>query len=159
MNIFIIAVGKLKENYLKEGVNEYLKRLSRYCKIEVIELPDESMSDNPDQNEAEAIKRKEGERIKKHIKIGSYNIALCIDGNALSSEEFADKINHLVINGISNITFIIGGSLGLSDDVIKSCDYSLSFSKMTFPHQLMRLILLEQVYRSFKIINNEPYHR
>mgnify|MGYP000975249175 CR=1 FL=1 len=159
MNISIIAVGKLKERFFKEGVDEYLKRLGRFCKIEIVEIPDEKIYDNPNSSEIEIVKQKEGEGIKKHLKPNVYKIALCIEGEMLSSEGLSSKINHLMVNGTSSIEFVIGGSLGLSPEVIKSCDFKLSFSKMTFPHQLMRLILLEQIYRSFKIINNETYHK
>lgn len=159
MNITIIAVGKIKEKYLKEGLSEYLKRLNRFCRVEIIEVPDERIADNPGPNEIEIVKKKEGEGIKKHIKPGVFNIALCIEGDMLSSEELSLKIKNLAVGGVSSIAFIIGGSLGLSADVVKACDFKLSFSKMTFPHQLMRLILLEQIYRSFKIMNNEPYHK
>ncbi|HBM74061.1 MAG TPA: 23S rRNA (pseudouridine(1915)-N(3))-methyltransferase RlmH [Clostridiaceae bacterium] len=159
MNINIIAVGKLKEKYFKEGASEYLKRLSRFCKIEIIEVHDEKIPDNPNSTEIEMVKQKEGEQIKKHLKIDAYKIALCIEGEMMSSEKLSSKINSLMINGISNIVFVIGGSVGLSSEVVRDCDFQLSFSKMTFPHQLMRLILLEQIYRSFKIINNETYHK
>jgi 23S rRNA (pseudouridine1915-N3)-methyltransferase len=159
LNISVIAVGKLKEKFFKEGVSEYLKRLSRFCKIEIIEVHDEKIPDNPSRNEIEMVKQKEGEEIKKHLKIGAYKIALCIEGEMMSSEKLSSKINSLMINGISNIVFIIGGSVGLSSEIIRDCDFQLSFSRMTFPHQLMRLILLEQIYRSFKIINNETYHK
>jgi 23S rRNA (pseudouridine1915-N3)-methyltransferase len=159
LNINIIAVGKLKEKYFKEGASEYLKRLSRFCKIEIIEVHDEKIPDNPNSTEIEMVKQKEGEQIKKHLKIDAYKIALCIEGEMMSSEKLSSKINSLMINGISNIVFVIGGSVGLSSEVVRDCDFQLSFSKMTFPHQLMRLILLEQIYRSFKIINNETYHK
>lgn len=155
----VIAIGKLKEDYLKEGVNEYIKRLSRYCKIDIKEIPDEKIPDNVSLREAEIIKRNEGEGIRKYLKEGMYKIALCIDGKMLSSEELSGTIDSLCLQGISNIMFIIGGSLGLSDEIVRVCDMKLSFSRMTFPHQLMRLILLEQIYRSFKIIHNETYHK
>ena len=159
MNITIISVGKLKEKYLKLAIDEYAKRLGRYCKLDIIELDDEKAPENLSDKEMEMIKDKEGKKILAKIKDTSYVIALAIDGKSLSSEELADTINKLGIRGISNITFVIGGSLGLSDEVLSRADYKLSFSKMTFPHQLMRLILLEQIYRSYRINNGEPYHK
>lgn len=159
MKITLICVGKLKEKYLAQGVEEYTKRLSRYCSLEVVELPDEKTPDNASAAVEDMIKRKEGERILKVLKEDSFCIALAIDGTMLSSEELADKINNLGITGTSHISFIIGGSLGLSEEVLKKADYRLSFSKMTFPHQLMRMILLEQIYRGYRIINHQPYHK
>ncbi|MDU2688875.1 23S rRNA (pseudouridine(1915)-N(3))-methyltransferase RlmH [Paeniclostridium sordellii] len=159
MNITIISVGKLKEKYLKLGIEEFRKRLSKYCKLDIIELDDEKCPENLSDKDMEIVKNKEGQKILSRIKNNSYVIALAIDGKNLSSEELADTISKLAVRGISHITFIIGGSLGLADEVLKRADYKLSFSKMTFPHQLMKLILLEQVYRSFRINNNEPYHK
>lgn len=159
MNISVISVGKLKEKYLKLGIEEFSKRLSKYCKLDLIELEDEKCPENLSEKDMEIVKNKEGQRILSKIKNNSYVIALAIDGKNLSSEELADTISKLAVRGNSHITFIIGGSLGLSDEVLKRADYKLSFSKMTFPHQLMKLILLEQVYRSFRINNNEPYHK
>ena len=159
MRINIVCVGKIKEKYLKLGIDEFKKRLSKYCKLEIIELDDEKAPENLSDKEMEMIKDKEGKKILAKIKDNSYVIALAIDGKNLSSEELADTINKLGIRGVSNITFVIGGSLGLSDEVLSRADYKLSFSKMTFPHQLMRVILLEQVYRSYRIINGEPYHK
>lgn len=159
MNITIISVGKLKEKYLKLGIEEFSKRLSKYCKLDMIELDDEKCPENLSDKDMEIVKNKEGQKILSKIKNNSYVIALAIDGKNLSSEELADTISKLAVRGISHITFIIGGSLGLADGVLKRADYKLSFSKMTFPHQLMKLILLEQVYRSFRINNNEPYHK
>lgn len=159
MNITIISVGKLKERYLKEAVEEYSKRLSKYCKLDIIEVADEKAPENMSRAEEEAVKQKEGQAILKHIKNDTYAIALAIEGKMLSSEGFSEFINGLGIKGKSNIAFIIGGSLGLSDEVLRRADYKLSFSPMTFPHQLMRVILLEQIYRGFKIIRGEPYHR
>ncbi|MFR4767143.1 MAG: 23S rRNA (pseudouridine(1915)-N(3))-methyltransferase RlmH [Paraclostridium sordellii] len=158
MNITIISVGKLKEKYLKLGIEEFSKRLSKYCKLDMIELDDEKCPENLSDKDMEIVKNKEGQNIIKK-KNNSNVIALAIDGKNLSSEELADTISKLAVRGISHITFIIGGSLGLADEVLKRADYKLSFSKMTFPHQLMKLILLEQVYRSFRINNNEPYHK
>lgn len=159
MNITIISVGKLKEKYLKLGIEEFSKRLSKYCKLDMIELDDEKCPENLSDKDMEIVKNKEGQKILLKIKNNSYVIALAIDGKNLSSEALADTISKLTVRGISHITFIIGGSLGLADEVLKRADYKLSFSKMTFPHQLMKLILLEQVYRSFRINNNEPYHK
>jgi len=159
MKITLICVGKLKEKYLIQGVEEYAKRLGRYCSLEIIELADEKTPDNAPEAISAGIKKKEGDRILKAIKDDSYCIALAIDGSMLSSEELAGKLDKLAVSGVSHISFIIGGSLGLSDDVLKRADYKLSFSKMTFPHQLMRLIFLEQIYRAFRINNNEPYHK
>ena len=159
MRINIVCVGKIKEKYLKLGIDEFKKRLSKYCKLEIIELEDEKAPENLSDKEMLMIKEKEGKKILSKIKDNSYVIALAIDGKNLSSEELAETINKLGVRGISNITFVIGGSLGLSDEVLPRADYKLSFSKMTFPHQLMRLILLEQVYRAYRINNGEPYHK
>lgn len=159
MRINIVCVGKIKEKYLKLGIDEFKKRLSKYCKLEIIELEDEKAPENLSDKEMLIIKEKEGKKILSKIKDNSYVIALAIDGKNLSSEELAETINKLGVRGISNITFVIGGSLGLSDEVLSRADYKLSFSKMTFPHQLMRLILLEQVYRVYRINNGEPYHK
>ena len=159
MNINIVCVGKIKEKYLKLGIDEFKKRLSKYCKLDVIELDDEKAPENLSDKEMLMIKDKEGKKILSKVKANSYVIALAIDGKNLSSEELADTMSKLAVRGSSHITFIIGGSLGLSDDVLSRADYKLSFSKMTFPHQLMRLILLEQVYRAYRINNNEPYHK
>ena len=159
MNITVISVGKLKEKYLKLGIEEFSKRLSKYCKLELVELEDEKCPENLSPKDMLIVKDKEGNKILNKIKNNSYVIALSIDGKNLSSEELADTISKLAVRGNSHITFVIGGSLGLSDEVLKRADYKLSFSKMTFPHQLMKLILLEQVYRAFRINNNEPYHK
>lgn len=159
MRISIVCVGKIKEKYLKLGIDEFSKRLSKYCKLEVIELDDEKAPENLSDKEMIMIKDKEGKKILSKIKDNSYVISLAIDGKNLSSEELAETINNLGIRGTSHIVFVIGGSLGLSDEVLKRSNYKLSFSKMTFPHQLMRLILLEQVYRAYRINNGEPYHK
>lgn len=159
MNITIVCVGKLKEKYLKAAIDEYSKRLSRYCKLDIIELSDEKTPDNASEKEELMIKEKEGSNILKHIKDNMFVIALAIEGKMLSSEELADFIKEQGVRGNSNLTFVIGGSLGLSKEVLSRADYKLSFSKMTFPHQLMRVILLEQVYRGFRIIGGEPYHK
>jgi 23S rRNA (pseudouridine1915-N3)-methyltransferase len=159
MKITLICVGKLKEKYLTQGVGEYVKRLGRYCSLELIELADEKTPDNAGEAMEDIIKKKEGDRILKALKTDSYCIALAIEGDMLSSEELAGKIDALGVSGISHISFIIGGSLGLSGEVLKRADYKLSFSKLTFPHQLMRMILLEQIYRSYRINSNQPYHK
>jgi len=159
MNITIVSVGKLKEKYLKLGIDEYSKRLTRYAKLNIIEVPDEKAPENLSKAEEQMVKNKEGEGILKHIKEGTYVIALDLRGKMLSSEDLADKLQDLGLTGNSNIAFIIGGSLGLSEEVLKRADFKLCFSPMTFPHQLMKLILLEQIYRGFRIIKNEPYHK
>jgi len=158
MLVTIIAVGKIKEKYLVEGIKEYSKRLSKYTKLNIIEVPDEHAPENLSKKEMNIIKDKEGEKIESKIK-DSYVIALAIKGVMFSSEELANKIEDIKTYNSSQITFIIGGSLGLSNSVLKKADLIMSFSEMTFPHQLMRLILLEQVYRSFRINSNEPYHK
>lgn len=159
MNISIITIGKLKEKYLKQGIDEYLKRLSTYAKVDIIELPDEKAPENLSESEMEQVKLKEGERILAKISEDTHVIALAIEGKMKSSEELAKDIDQLATYGKSKVAFVIGGSLGLSKEVMKRANGTLSFSKMTFPHQLMRLILLEQVYRAFRINRNEPYHK
>ena len=159
MNITIITVGKLKEKYLKQGIEEYLKRLTAYAKVEIIELPDEKAPETLSDIEMIQIKDKEGERILSKINPDAHVIALAIEGKMKTSEELADTIDKLGTYGKTKITFVIGGSLGLSQQVMKRADEALSFSKMTFPHQLMRLILVEQIYRAYRIIRGEPYHK
>lgn len=159
MRIILITVGKIKEKYLRDAISEYGKRLSRYCKLEIVEVADEKTPDQASEAVDENIRAKEGERILKYIKDDMYVITLEIGGKMLSSEEFARKIETLGVQGKSSIAFVIGGSIGLGKEVLKRSDYALSFSKMTFPHQLMRVILLEQVYRAYRIINGEPYHK
>ncbi|WP_449621013.1 23S rRNA (pseudouridine(1915)-N(3))-methyltransferase RlmH [Robertmurraya sp. Marseille-Q9965] len=159
MNISIITVGKLKEKYLKQGIDEYLKRLSSYAKVEVIEVPDEKAPEELSETEMVQVKEKEGERILAKIHPDTYVIALAIEGKQKSSEELADTLDKLATYGKSKIAFVIGGSLGLSQQVLNRSDEKLSFSKMTFPHQLMRLILVEQVYRAYRINRGEPYHK
>lgn len=159
MNIKIIGVGKLKEKFLKDGIDEYLKRLKAYAKIEIVEVAEEKEPANTSPADEIIIKEREGERILEKVKAGSYLMALAIDGKQLSSEALAEKFNQLALEGKSDIVIVIGGSLGLTDEVLKRADFQLSFSKMTFPHQLMRLILIEQVYRSFKINKGEKYHK
>ena len=159
MKITLITVGKIKEKYLKDAIAEYSKRLSRYCKLEIVEVADEKTPDNASDTVEDAIRDKEGERILKYIKEDAYVITLEIAGKMLTSEEMAEKIDKLGVQGTSHIIFIIGGSIGLGREILKRSDYALSFSKMTFPHQLIRVILLEQIYRSYRIINHEPYHK
>jgi 23S rRNA (pseudouridine1915-N3)-methyltransferase len=159
MNIKIIAVGKLKEKYLREALDEYTKRLSRYAKISIVELQDEKTPENASEKEEEMIKKVEGDKIIKSIDEGSYVVALDLNGKMLSSVEFSSFISDLGVQGRSSINFIIGGSLGLSPEVLNRADYKLCFSKMTFPHQLFRVMLLEQIYRGFRIMKGEPYHK
>ena len=159
MKISIICVGKVKEKFYRDAILEYTKRLSRYCKLDIIEVADEKTEEAASETEIRQVKEKEGERILKSIKDDAYVICLCIDGKQLDSEELAEKIEKLGVQGTSHIYLVIGGSLGLSDAVVRRADFKLSFSKMTFPHQLMRVILLEQIYRAYRIINNEPYHK
>ena len=152
MKITLITVGKIKEKYLKDAITEYSKRLSRYCKLEIIEVADEKTPDNASETVEDGIRDKE-------VRDDAYVVTLEIEGKLLTSEELAKKIENLGIQGTSHIIFIIGGSIGLGKEVLKRSDYALSFSKMTFPHQLMRVILLEQIYRSYRIISHEPYHK
>lgn len=159
VNISIVTVGKLKEKYLKQGIEEYLKRLGSYAKVEVIEVADEKAPEELSDTEMIQVKQKEGERILAKISPDAYVIALAINGKLKSSEELADSLDKLATYGKSKVAFVIGGSLGLSDEVLKRSDEQLSFSKMTFPHQLMRLILVEQIYRAFRINRGEPYHK
>lgn len=159
MNITIVCVGKIKEKFYCQAIDEYMKRLSRYCQMKIIELKDEKTPDKAPLSVEEAIKDKEGDRILESIKEDGYVITLEINGKQLDSVELATTINQLGIQGQSNIYFVIGGSLGLSKKVSQRANYKLSFSKMTFPHQLMRVILLEQIYRSYRIIKGEPYHK
>lgn len=159
MNISIITVGKLKEKYLKQGIDEYLKRLSAYAKIEIIEVPDEKAPEELSETEMLQVKQKEGERILSKIHPDAHVIALAIEGKMKTSEGLADGLDKLATYGKSKVTFVIGGSLGLSSEVLQRANEKLSFSKMTFPHQLMRLILVEQVYRAFRILRGEPYHK
>ena len=159
VKITVIAVGKIKEKFYTDAIAEYSKRLSRYCRLEVIQVADEKTPDGASEAQERQIKEKEGSRILAQIKDGAYVIALAVQGTMLSSEQLASKLNKLGLDGQSQIVLIIGGSLGLSDEVLKRADYHLSFSPMTFPHQLMRVILLEQIYRSYRIISGEPYHK
>ena len=159
MKITLITVGKIKEKYFTDAIAEYARRLSRYCKLEIIEVADEKTPDGASEALENQIKEKEGERILSKVPDSAYVIALAIEGKQLSSEELADKMEKWNVGGISHLVFIIGGSLGMTPKVLNRADYKLSFSKMTFPHQLMRVVLLEQIYRSFRIRNNEPYHK
>ncbi len=159
MKITVLCVGKIKEKYFESGIGEYAKRLSRYCKLEIIEVADEKTPDNASELVERQIKEKEGERLRKYIRDDDYVIALAIEGKQLDSVELSKKIEKLGVDGISHIVFIIGGSLGMEEDLLKRADFKLSFSKMTFPHQMMRMILLEQVYRSYRIMKGEPYHK
>lgn len=159
MKIQVICIGKLKEKYWTDAVNEYSKRLSRFCDLEITELKESKLPDKASEAQEQAVIEEEGKTILKHVKDGSYVISLEILGKNLTSVELAEKMEELPLMGKSHVTFIIGGSLGLSKDVSKRADFKLSFSKMTFPHQMMRVILLEQVYRAFKINKNEAYHK
>ncbi|MBQ9266855.1 MAG: 23S rRNA (pseudouridine(1915)-N(3))-methyltransferase RlmH [Clostridia bacterium] len=158
MNIKILCVGKVKESAISEAINEYAKRISKYANFEIIEVSDEVIPANPSEKDIENIKRLEADKLRKHIKSSDYTIALDLRGTQLTSEELAEKIQNITVNGYSTINFIIGGTAGLDSELVKNCHYRLSFSKLTFPHQLIRLFLSEQIFRSFKIINNEKYH-
>ena len=159
MKITICCVGKIKEKFYSQAIEEYSKRLSKYCKLEIKEAADEKTPDSASDTVNRMIKEKEGDRLLSFIKDDSYVIALAIDGKMLDSVELSEKIDNLMLSGKSDFVFVIGGSLGLDKRVLDRADYKLSFSKMTFPHQLMRVILLEQIYRSFRIMKNEPYHK
>ena len=158
MNIRIIAVGKIKQNYAQQGIDEFSKRLSRYCNLEIIEVDDERIDNNLSQKEMNQIKKTEGERIISALNERAYTIALDSNGKPMTSEGLAKSIKNLQVQGYSSIEFVIGGALGLHDNVTKAADYILTFSHLTFTHQMIRMILLEQIYRAFKIKNNEPYH-
>lgn len=159
MEIRILSVGKIKEKYLTDGIREYSKRLGRYCRLTFCQVADEKTPDRASEAQNAQIKEVEGERLMKQIREQDYVIALTIDGKMLDSVELSEKLARLGVEGKSSIAFVIGGSLGLSRAVIRRADLCLSFSRMTFPHQLMQMILLEQIYRSFRIINHEPYHK
>lgn len=159
MKINIICVGKLKEKYMRDGINEYSKRISRFADLRITELADEKIPERASAAIEEKIKTAEGEKILSKIANDDFVIALCVEGKQLASEKFAKKLSEIMLGGKSTIDFVIGGSLGLSDEVKKRSDFRLSFSEMTFPHQLMRLILTEQIYRAFKINANEQYHK
>lgn len=159
MNVTVIAVGKLKEKYWQDAVKEYSKRLGKYCRLNIVEVRESLLRGNPSAADEEAVKVAEGQEILSKVKSSDYVITLEIKGKGLSSTELAKRIDDLAIMGKSSIVFVIGGSLGLSQEVSRRADLKLSFSAMTFPHQMMRVILLEQIYRSFKIIRNETYHK
>ena len=159
MKITLITVGKIKEKYLKDAIAEYSKRLCKDCKLEIVEVADEKTPDQASENVERQIRQKEGERILRYVKDDAYVFTLEIGGTMLDSVAFAKKMETLGIQGKSHLIFIIGGSIGLGEEVLRRSDYALSFSKMTFPHQLMRVILLEQVYRGYRIIEGAPYHK
>lgn len=159
MKITILAVGKIKEKFYRQAIEEFEKRLSRYCKLEIVEVADEKTLDHASEAEELLIKEKEGQRLLKHVRDDAWICALAINGKMLDSVELSEKIESLGVSGTSHIIFVIGGSLGLAEQVLKRADYLLSFSKMTFPHQLMRVILLEQIYRSYRILSKQPYHK
>ena len=159
VHINVVCVGKIKEKFFKDAIDEYSKRLSRFCSLKIIELNDEKIPENSNINIENIIKNKEGNNIISHLPKDSYIICLDLKGKSFSSVKFAEKINNIYDNINSNLTFIIGGSLGLSQEVLNRANELISFSEMTFPHQLMKLILVEQIYRSFKINNNETYHK
>ena len=159
MKITIVAVGKIKEKFYRDAIEEYAKRLSKYCKFEIVEVADEKTPDKCSEVEEQLILSKEADKILKYIKQDMFVYALAIKGKKLDSVEFANQINQLGLSGKSSIAFVIGGSLGLHASVLNRADRQLSFSDMTFPHQLMRVILAEQIYRGFRIIANEPYHK
>ena len=159
LHIDVICIGKIKELFFREAIQEYSKRLSKYCILNILELADEKIPLTLNENNINIIKQKESNKILSHIKKGSYVICLDLTGKEYTSEELADTINSLSISSITNITFIIGGSLGMSKELLNSSDLKICFSKLTFPHQLIRVFLLEQLFRSFKIINGETYHR
>ncbi len=159
MKITIVTVGKIKEKYLRDAIGEYSKRLSKYCKLEIVEVADEKTPDNASETMEKIIRDKEAERILKYVREDAYVVTLEIGGKMLDSVEFSRKLENLGIQGKSHILFIIGGSIGLGEAVLKRSDFPLSFSKMTFPHQMMRVILLEQIYRGYRIMAGEPYHK
>ncbi len=159
IHITIACAGKIKEKYLRDGIAEYEKRLKRYCRLHWAEINDEPTIENASETQIRNIKEKEGSRFLKVIPDNAFVIALDLNGKTTDSPGLAEKIKTIQVNGFSHIVFVIGGSLGLSDSILKRSDFRLSFSELTFPHQLMRLILLEQIYRSFRIISNEPYHK
>lgn len=159
MKITIVTVGKIKEKYLRDAIGEYSKRLSKYCKLEIVEVADEKTPDNASETMEKIIRDKEAERILKYVREDAYVITLEIGGKMLDSVEFSRKLENLGIQGKSHILFIIGGSIGLGEAVLKRSNFPLSFSKMTFPHQMMRVILLEQIYRGYRIMAGEPYHK
>ena len=159
MKITIVSVGKIKEKFYKDAIAEYEKRLSRYCKFQIVEVADEKTPDKASLVEEEQIKEKEADRILSHIKEDAFVVTLEIAGKKLDSVSFANLLEQKGVHGVSHIQFVIGGSLGLHQKVCQRSDYKLSFSDMTFPHQLMRVILAEQIYRAYRIMSGEPYHK
>lgn len=159
MKITILTVGKVKEKFYRQAIEEFEKRLSRYCKLEIIEVQDERTPDHASEVEEGQIKEKEGQRLLKYIREDAWVCALAIEGKMLDSVELSEKMEQLGVSGNSHMIFVIGGSLGLAESVMKRADFKLSFSRMTFPHQLMRVILLEQIYRAYRIMQGEPYHK
>lgn len=159
MRVTILSVGKIKEPYLRDAIKEYAKRLGKYCKLEILEAADEKTPDFLSGTAAELVRKKEGERLLKYLPKEAFVITLEISGKQLTSEEFSQKIQSLAVQGVSHLVFVIGGSLGLGQNILEKSDFAISFSKMTYPHQLMRVILLEQIYRSYRIANGEPYHK
>lgn len=159
VKVKVICVGRLKEQYFKDACSEYIKRLFPYCKLSVVEIDEYKTNNNPSQSEINIAKKMEGKRILSEISSSSFVISLCIEGHMMDSEELSKKIENLSVSGVSCITFIIGGSFGLSDDIKNISDDKLSISKMTFPHRLARVILLEQIYRAFQISNSGKYHK
>ena len=159
MRVTILTVGKIKESYLRDAIKEYAKRLGKYCKLEILEVTDKKTPDSLSATAAELVRKKEGERLLKSLPKDAYIITLEISGKQLTSEEFSQKIENLAVQGVSHLVFVIGGSLGLGQNILQKSDFAMSFSKMTYPHQLMRVILLEQIYRGYRIANGEPYHK
>ena len=159
MEIRILSVGKIKEKYLNDAIDEYAKRLSRYAKVSFLRVADEKTPDSCPEGENRRIRKTEGERLLRQIREQDYVIALAIDGEMTDSPGLAERLERLTVEGKSSLVFLIGGSLGLSEEALARADWRLSFSRMTFPHQLMQVILLEQIYRSFRIIHHEPYHK
>ena len=160
LNVNIITVGKLKEKYLRDACNEYCKRLGAYCKIKIVELNESRLSNNPSEKEIQNALSVEADSMMPFIQIkNSYNIAMCIEGTQMGSIEFSDKIEQITVSGNSTINFIIGSSFGISPEIKNKSNYRMSMSKMTFPHQLARVMLTEQIYRAFQILSNGKYHK
>ncbi len=159
MKITILCVGKIKEKFYRDALGEYTKRLSRYVKLEIVEVPDEKTPDHASEKEEDSIRYKECQRLMRHIRSEDYVVAMAIEGKQYDSVGFSKKLDQYGITGKGNVVFVIGGSLGLAPEIFNRADEQISFSKMTFPHQLMRVILLEQIYRGYRIIKNEPYHK
>ncbi len=159
MKITILCVGKIKEKFYRDALAEYAKRLGRYCRLSIVEVEDERTEENAGDALAEQTKEREGARLLRHMRQDAYRIALAIDGKELDSVAFSQKLDRLFVSGKSHILFVIGGSLGLHEEVLRAADERMSFSRLTFPHQLMRVILLEQIYRGYRILNHEPYHK